>query len=277
MSLFPRGRAALAAVLLAAAPAALLLSPSAAAAQSVKAGPFYLKNTSGQEFTVGNPTYTDPLGNEKTVRGACKIAARSFSPLTHDGKKLVCSKIKIEVTTGEGTTVHTFACRVLDEDGDFVGEVTAADYARHLELLGGPPPAAPVAAGKPAAGPTGPQIQDGVVKTLFAVVQHVAIREIENDPEPSFLQLVLAQTLRQTRDETVGAAVKDLFPQLSVAEKAKVRQMVCLAFDGNLTPANLTALEAKERLIADLRKVNPDFGTAAEVADFLYQVQGKRR
>ena len=101
-------------------------------------------------------------------------------------------------------------------------------------------------------------------------------REIENNPDAGFFEFAAAQVARKTRDEIIGEAVKDLFPQLTARESSKVRQMVCLAFDDKLTQANLTRLHAKEALMEDLRSANPDIAAAAQVADFLMAVQAAK-
>lgn len=257
-----------------AAVAAILLLGGGAAAQELKSGPVVFRNTSGGPLTLANVKYTDASGNAQTLTGTWEVKAGFYGHLTVNKVKIVARKFACDVVTADGRTGWTWDCKSVDANGDFVALFTADTLTEHRKVLGKVPAAPPVVALRPAAkGPTDEDIARGVVKVVGAVVLHEAAKKPASDLAEAFA----IEFARAGRDELIKSAVGDLFPQLPARDGRLLADMVCLAFDGRLTPANLTQTEAKAALTEYLRKQSPDLAVAAEAADFLSRVQKSAR
>jgi hypothetical protein len=107
-------------------------------------------------------------------------------------------------------------------------------------------------------GPTNDDIAKAVLKALGALILY----DQSMDPKNDELTQVLA---RAARDKLIDSAVQDLLPNSPMAERAAVRNLVILAFDGKLP-------RDRDRVIAELRRTNPDAADAVEIAEFLIRL-----
>ena len=112
-------------------------------------------------------------------------------------------------------------------------------------------------------GPTNDDIAKAVLKALTAVAFHTASMDPKND------ELTRAFA-RAARDKLIDSAVQDLSPNSPMAERAAVRNLVILAFDGKLP-------RDRDRVIAELRRINPNAADAVEVSEFLILLAQARR
>jgi hypothetical protein len=123
--------------------------------------------------------------------------------------------------------------------------------------------------GKFAANPNRQQQAAG--KIVAAVLFHALVEEVWKS-DPSFLNLVIFTSARNARDNAIDGALRDLAPNLSGRQILDIRLLITRTAEGRLDIRNLQERAAKDRLIADLREINPDLADAAVLADFLYIV-----
>jgi hypothetical protein len=115
-----------------------------------------------------------------------------------------------------------------------------------------------------------------VTKVVAAVVAHAVAVDRVNNGQGGLFDALVIQVARKARDEVIQSAMTDLFPSLTSAEASAARLVICLALDGELTIDRYNQAAARERLAAELRRRNPDFAMAAEVADFIAKVAAAR-
>jgi len=107
--------------------------------------------------------------------------------------------------------------------------------------------------------PTDEQIGKGVLKALGALVLHKASQPQADD---EFLDAVARGVARAGRDKLIESALEDLFPDAKAVERASVRNLAILALDGRLP-------RDRARVLAQLKRTNPDMADAVQVAEFL--------
>ncbi len=123
--------------------------------------------------------------------------------------------------------------------------------------------------GKFAANPNRQQQAAG--KIVFAVLAHKAAEQAAQS-DPNIVNFLLLKSLLAARDGAIDGALRDLAPNLTARQAGDVRELIVAAAEGSLDIRNLDAQAAKQRLVADLRGINPDLAEAAAFVDFLYLV-----
>jgi hypothetical protein len=123
-------------------------------------------------------------------------------------------------------------------------------------------------------GPTQEQIQNGVVKIGFAVAAHLVADKAAKDDPSNLGKQIAVGLLKGARDAAVESGLRDLFPRLTPRQAGDIRRLACGILDGRFLGNN--AQEAKTRLMADLRAVDPNLADVVLIADFLYSVSQLR-
>jgi hypothetical protein len=91
-------------------------------------------------------------------------------------------------------------------------------------------------------------------------------------PADDLLDRLLSEGSRLLRDKFIESALKDAFPRLVGSHVRAARRAISLYLDGELTLENFVEETAKEEILNQLKKLDPDLGGAAEVADFIWRV-----
>jgi hypothetical protein len=142
-----------------------------------------------------------------------------------------------------------------------------------------PRPPSPVV-GAPGAGPTPEAAKRALGKIVGAIVAEAVAKGKMRKPK-NFAEALTQEALRQgairVRDELIESALKDAFPGRPLRQIQAARRVISLDLDGKLSVRNFNRLQAKEDLLAELRKYDPGTAGAAEVADFIYDVMQAHR
>jgi hypothetical protein len=112
------------------------------------------------------------------------------------------------------------------------------------------------------ASPSQEDVGRAVIKALGALVSHEASKP---QPGDDFGQMIARGLARQLRDELIDSALQDLAPTSKAVERAAVRGLVVLALDGKL-------VRDRDRIVAHLRKTNPDLADVVEISEFLIRL-----
>lgn len=107
--------------------------------------------------------------------------------------------------------------------------------------------------------PTDEQVAKGILKALGALALHKASQPEADD---GFFETAARGVARAGRDQLIDSSLMDLFPDAKSAERAAVRTLAILALDGRLA-------RDRNRVLAQLKKTNPDMADAVQVAEFL--------
>ena len=110
--------------------------------------------------------------------------------------------------------------------------------------------------------PTQDDIAKAVLKALGALALHEASKP---QPDDGIVETIARGVARQGRDDLIDSALQDLSPRSKAVERAAVRGLVVLSLDGKLD-------RNRDRVLAQLRRTNPDMADAVEVAEFLIQL-----
>jgi hypothetical protein len=113
-----------------------------------------------------------------------------------------------------------------------------------------------------AAGPSDEDVAKAVLKALGALVAHEASKP---QPGDKFEDMLARAVSRGARDLLIESAVGDLMPGSAPVEIAAVRNLAIQALDGRL-PRN------RDRVLAELRRINPDMAQKVEMTEFLIQL-----
>jgi hypothetical protein len=280
-SLIP-SRFRLAALLAAVLIVAPTLTPvSVATAQTAtRSGAVVVRNTTGREIELRGVSFVDALGSRQELNGAWKLKSGFYGYLGRDGNtKLVARELTLSLVDEDGSTEIRWVANTLDVDGDFVLMVRPEDVTEHRRLLG--KTASTTTTSSPwtfetSRGPTQEELGRGVTKVVAAVVAHAIAKDRAENGEGGLFDALLIQVALRTRNEVIQSALTDLFPSLSSEEVSGARLVICLAMDGELSVDRYSQAAARERLAAELRRRDPDFAMAAEVADFIAKVAAAR-
>jgi hypothetical protein len=112
------------------------------------------------------------------------------------------------------------------------------------------------------AGPSDEELARGVLKALGALALHKASIPQRDD---GVLKEIARDIARAGRDELIDSSLQDLFPDAKAVERASVRNLAILALDGRLS-------QDRDRVLAQLRKVNPEMADAVRAAEFLIRL-----
>src|SRR5262249_47231942 len=129
----------------------------------------------------------------------------------------------------------------------------------------------------PAAGPTKAATERAIGKIIVAIVAN-AIAKSPPKRDEGFGEAFARALAIKARDELIESALKDVFPGRPLREIQAARIVICLQVDGKLTVRNFTRAQAREDILTALKRYDTNAGSAAEVADFIYDVmEGYRR
>jgi hypothetical protein len=267
-----------------------LLLPAPAAAQVRKTGRVHVINSTAREVTITCRAYYDAFGARQSVKGG-SWSVKPFvnGPLDDLGKPLYASRFEFTITSTEGSS--QWYSTAFNAAGNLTVTVDADVFRRHLASLPGrampaprfvPAPASPAPVVRaPAAGPSKEAAQRAVGKIIVAALANAAAKAKMAKPKnlgEALGQEVLRQAALRVRDAAIEGALKDVFPTRTAREIQAARLVISLELDGKLTLRNLDRARAKEDLLAELRRYDAGAGSAAEVADFIYDVvQAHRR
>ena len=110
--------------------------------------------------------------------------------------------------------------------------------------------------------PTDDEVAAAIVKILAAAGFNEASKP---QPDDDFGKMLARGIARQARDELIVSAVSDLFPGMRASDSAAVRVLICQALDKRLVPN-------RDRILAELRRNNPDLADATEITEFLIRL-----
>ena len=185
-------------------------------------------------------------------------------------QKISAKKISYTVKTpGKSSRWHSVSSGP-NADGCFVAEFSPQNLQTHLGQA-----VAPFAFPNPPLGGNGPtqqQLENGAVKIVFAVIAHAVAEQAARQPNAGLLEQIAVGIALAARDEAIRSAIKDFFPALTPRQSADVNRLVIAAANGALNLNNLDQQQAKQRLAADLRAIDPNLANVAIVADFIYAV-----
>ena len=271
-----------------------LLLPAPAAAQVRKTGRVHVINSTAREVTITCRAYYDAFGTRQLVKGGSwSVKAFVNGPLDDLGKPLYASRFEFTITSTEGSS--QWYSTAFNAAGNLTVTVDADVFKRHLASLPGrampaprivmpatpaprfvPAPVVPAPVVRaPAAGPSKEAAQRAVGKVIVAALANAAAKAKMSKPK-NFGEALLQEGVRQAalrvRDAAIEGALKDVFPTRTAREIQAARLVIALELDGKLTLRNLERARAKEELLAQLRRYDAGAGSAAEVADFIYDV-----
>jgi hypothetical protein len=240
----------------------LLGAPALASAQvsPVTAAPIAFKNSTPVTLVIEAESILDRQGMERDVKLVWKLKPGEYSYLTdQDDNRIQATRFSYKVKTTGKTS--RWICRSNGPlaNGTFTVEFTADNLRSHLGHVvvkqGG--------LGRVAkAGPSKEAIARAVLKAVGALVLHDNSKPQADD---GILEALARELARKGRDELISSALEDLFPRSAAAERTAVLNLVVLAFDGKM-PRN------RDKVLARLRRINPDMAEAAEMAEFLIKL-----
>ena len=121
-------------------------------------------------------------------------------------------------------------------------------------------------------GPTEQQLQQAGGKVIIAALAHVAARDLAQQPNAGPSEAFAEHLALAVRDAAIGSALGDVFPRLNARQRRDIRLLISDALDGRLNLLNQNQQNAKQRLIQDLRAIDPNLADAATLADFICRV-----
>jgi hypothetical protein len=110
--------------------------------------------------------------------------------------------------------------------------------------------------------PTDEDVGKAVIKAFGALALHELAKPQRDD---GIGEAIARAAARASRDKLIESAVQDLSPTSKPVERAAVRNLVILALDGQLD-------RDRDRVLAQLRRANPDMADAVEVTEFLIRL-----
>jgi len=113
-----------------------------------------------------------------------------------------------------------------------------------------------------AAPPSDNDVAKAVVKALGALASHQASKP---QPGDGLVEMFARAAARGVRDELIGSALEDIAPDSKAVERAAIRNLVILAFDGQLP-------RDRNRVLQELRRSAPQSADAVEVLEFLIRL-----
>jgi hypothetical protein len=258
-----------------------LAVPASALAQARKTGRVYSINTTARDSTITITAWYDAFGTKQSIKGGSwSVKAFSNGYLNDLGKPFYASRVEFTITTTEGST--NWYSTAFDRFGNLTVTVDADVLKRHLAMLPGRVmPVAPVVVAPrpvvPAAGPTKAAVERATGKIIGAILAN-AIAKSPPKPDEGFGAAFARALAIKARDELIESALKDVFPGRPLREIQAARIVICLQVDGKLTVRNFNRAQAREDILTALKRYDTNAGSAAEVADFIYDVmEGYRR
>jgi hypothetical protein len=121
-------------------------------------------------------------------------------------------------------------------------------------------------------GPTQQQLQQAGGKVIIAALAHAAARDLAQQPNAGPRDAFAEQIALAVRNAAIDSALGDLFPRLNTHRRRDIRLLISDAIDGRLNLFNQHQQKAKQRLIKDLRTIDPNLAEAAALAEFIYGV-----
>jgi hypothetical protein len=99
---------------------------------------------------------------------------------------------------------------------------------------------------------------------------HAVARDAAQQPNAGPPEVFAEQLALVVRNAAIESALGDLFPRLNARQRRDIRLLISDAIDGRLNLFNQNQQNAKQRLINDLRGIDPNLADAAILADFIY-------
>jgi hypothetical protein len=109
--------------------------------------------------------------------------------------------------------------------------------------------------------PTDDDIAAAVLKSIGAIALHEASKP---QPDDGVAEAIARGVAKVARDKLIDSALQDLFPDAEKVERDAVRSLAVLALDGELD-------RDRDRIVARLRRTNPDMADVVEAAEYLIQ------
>lgn len=246
---------------------AMLALPAAATAQApgVKSAPVAFKNSTNQTLEIVCETVVNDFG-EYPLSRAWTFKPGDFLYLTDSAnQKIQAKKINYTVRTPGKTSRWNSVSPGPDANGYFVAEFSQQNLQTHL---GG----VVVAGFRGGNGPTQQQMENGAVKIVLACVAHAIAKQAAEAPNAGFAEFLALQLAINVRDQAIRSALNDLFPGLSPRQSSDLQRLISPATDGRLNLNNLDQQQAKQRLAADLRAIDPNLANVAVIADFIFTI-----
>jgi hypothetical protein len=243
----------------------LVLAAPAAAQQAVNSAPLVFHNQTnmaldveGETVEVGNPMFFPPVNVKYTWR--VNAGANTYL-LDPKNNKIYATKFTYTIRTPGKTSRWTSTSGGADRNGNFVAVFSQANLNTHLGNV-----VAQIPQG--GGGPTPQQQQAAVAKILVAALAHAAADKVVKDAgnNANFFQIAAVVTALEIRNAAIRSALTDLFPRLTATQASGIQGLITGGIDGRLNYAN------KDQVIADLRRVDPNLGDLAAVAEFTYSV-----
>jgi hypothetical protein len=253
---------------------AVLVSLALAAparAQVAGAAPMVFKNSTDTTLVIESEKVVDSLG-EYNPKLTWTLRPGAYTYLNNSsGGKIFARQFACVVKAGGKDGRWTWTLNGADANGNFVMEFTQDTLRAQLggQVVGGPGTA------PPPNGPTQQQMQNATVKILIAAIAHHAAKKAREKPGAGLGEAVAEGLALGVRDGAIQSALRDLFPRLTPRQSGDVQRLLSSALDGQLILDN-DAQQAKQRLINDLRNVDPNLADAAVIADFIYMVSQRR-
>jgi hypothetical protein len=243
---------------------------ASAQATGVKAAPIAFKNTTDTILTIEAETITNRFGLVTPITGVWTLKPGEYSWLADSNNaKIHATRFEYRVKTPGKVSYWYCVSHGPDAHGYFTVVFSRDNLRTHRgEKVVALRPAFP----PPQNGPTKEQLQNAGGKIVVAAVAHATARELAAKPNAGFAEKLAESFALGLRDAAIEGAVGDLFPRLSPGQRRDVQFLISDAVDGRLKLFNLNQQAAKQRLIQDLRAIDPDMADVAVIADFIYFV-----
>lgn len=116
------------------------------------------------------------------------------------------------------------------------------------------------------------RLQNAALKIGGAALAHAAAVQAANQGDNDAFTVAFVVVALSARNVAIESALRDLFPRLSGRQSGDVRLLVTRAIEDGLSRTNRDEQAAKQRLINDLRQIDPEFADVAQAADFIYAI-----
>ena len=112
-------------------------------------------------------------------------------------------------------------------------------------------------------------IQRAITKIVGAAIANAVVNQKKDGGLAESIARAAAQKLREV---AIDSALEDIYPMMSMRERRTTRIVICLVLDGELSIRNLAAETAKEEILAELKRRDPDLAKEVEIADFIFDI-----